>query len=73
VEKILAKRLNIVLSDEVANKISSMSVEDNQTMTEVIRQAVSLKAFVRDVLANGEKILILDPDTEKVREVVFHD
>lgn len=72
-EKILAKRLNIVLSDEVANKISSMSVEDNQTMTEVIRQAVSLKAFVRDVLANGEKILILDPDTEKVREVVFHD
>lgn len=50
-----------------------MSDEDEVTKTEVIRQAVSLKSFVRDALAKGEKILILDPETDKVREVVFHD
>lgn len=67
----MAKRLNVNLSDEVATELERMATEDGVTVTEVVRRSISTEAFLRDARSRGEKILILDPASQQMREVIF--
>jgi hypothetical protein len=36
-----------------------------------VRRSISTETFLREAQANGEKVLLLDPETQALREVVF--
>lgn len=50
--------------------INALAQERGVTKTEVIRGAIATEKFLRDAMANGEKILIEDTDG-RLRQLVF--
>ncbi len=67
----MAKRLNVNLGDEVYTTLEKMAADDGLTVTEALRRSISTEAFIREARSRGERILILDPETKEMREVVF--
>lgn len=67
----MAKRLNINLSDEVANAVVRMSEEDLMTFSDVIRRSISTEVFFREARSKGEKVMLMDPESKELREIVF--
>jgi hypothetical protein len=63
-------RLSVNLSPEVAEALRSITSRRDVTITEVVRQAISLQKYVEDALDRGAKILIAEPN-EPPRELVF--
>lgn len=48
-----------------------MAAEEGVTVTEVVRRSISTESFLRQAQAAGEKVILLDPQNQQMREVVF--
>jgi hypothetical protein len=64
-------KLSISFSPEVAKILRSLAMERGVSMTEVLRQALTTEKFLADAIKGGEKILLKDPRTKEVRELLL--
>lgn len=55
-------RLNVNLNMATADALKGLSADLGVPMTEVVRRAISIYAFVDDERARGNQILIAEPD-----------
>ena len=63
-------RATFVLSDDVEQTIRELAELDGVTMTEVGRRAVRLQQRLVEARISGERLLLQDPKSKTVREVV---
>jgi hypothetical protein len=64
----MSTRLNVNINDETAEALRQLAKEENTTVTEVVRRAVSVYKFFEDAKDSGQAIQLVDND-EKVTTV----
>lgn len=65
------QKISANLSAEVVDAIEEIARRRGVTKTEVLRHALATEKFIDDQQRNGARILIEDPDSNELREVVF--
>lgn len=63
------RRLSINISDEVAEVLRQMAERRNTTVTEVIRDAISMEKFLDEQQARGDALILRGEDGRE-REIV---
>lgn len=63
-------KLTVNLSEEVNNALKALAEEKGVTLTEVLRQAISLEQFLSKEVKEGKKI-ILEDKNGVMRQVIF--
>lgn len=48
-----------------------LAAQYSTTMTEALRRAIATEKFVRDIYADGGRLLIMDKGSDTVREVIL--
>lgn len=64
-------KLSVNLPADVVEALREMAQRENTTLTEALRRSVSTQKFVADAVQNGSKILVEDPGSKQIRQVVF--
>jgi hypothetical protein len=64
-------KLSVNLPRDVVDALREIAAEKGTTVTEALRRSVSTQKFVEDSVKGGSKILVEDPKSKTVREVVF--
>lgn len=64
------KRYVFTLPDATADTLRRVAHADGVSMSDVVRRAIRLEAYFHDVQARGERVLIQNPDTKQVRELL---
>jgi len=64
-------RLSVNLNMETALAIKRIACRSGTNVTEAIRRAISIHAFLQDEILKGRKIHTMDHDGGNVREVIF--
>lgn len=54
----MAKRVNVNFSDEVYGELSQIAKERGVTLSEVLRDAVTLEKYVTDTRREGGRLLV---------------
>ncbi|MCA9773764.1 MAG: ribbon-helix-helix protein, CopG family, partial [Myxococcales bacterium] len=55
-------KISANLSEEVVQALRELAEEKGVTMTEMLRQAISLEKFLSDQVKEGKKVLLEDKD-----------
>lgn len=63
-------RINLSVSQEVADAIEEIAVRKQITKTEVLRKAVALLAVVEQAKARNERVGLFDSDRKITTEIV---
>lgn len=63
-------RLNVNLSEDVANALRALADSKGISLTEVLRQAISTEQFLSSEVKDGGKVLIKGSNG-KLKELVF--
>ncbi|UPG92869.1 ribbon-helix-helix protein, CopG family [Luteibacter aegosomatissinici] len=63
-------KLTVNLSDDVTQALRALAAEKGISLTEVLRQAISMERFLSQEVNEGKKILIEDKDGS-MRQVIF--
>jgi predicted GIY-YIG superfamily endonuclease len=66
---VMAVKLTVNLSDEVASTLKSMADANGVTVTEQLRRAISTEKWLKDVHDEKKKVLL--ENNGKIQEVVF--
>jgi predicted DNA-binding protein len=64
-------RLSVNMSRETAESLTKLSRRQGVTKTEVIRRAVALMQFIQDESDSGRKIITMNSNEKKWRELVL--
>jgi Ribbon-helix-helix protein, copG family len=59
------------LPEESIETLRELAKKTGSSMAEVVRRAVATEKFLRDVTAEGSKILIKDKDSDILRELLL--
>jgi predicted CopG family antitoxin len=65
----MPRRVNVYFSEEVYDELAKIARERGKTVSDVLRDAVTLEKYVADTQREGGKLLVEKPDGE-TREVV---
>ena len=65
------QKISINLSEDVIKALKEMAQQDNVTMTEAIRRAISTQKFLDDAQRRGKAILLEDIETKQVERIIF--
>lgn len=63
-------RCTFLLTDDTVAVLKRIASEDGVTMSDVIRRAIRSEEFFHTARRTGERILVQDPETRQVREVL---
>lgn len=63
-------RLNITISDDLAQVLDRMADESQQSKSEVFRKALTLFEAARDGKRDGKKLALIDRDGHVATEIV---
>jgi metal-responsive CopG/Arc/MetJ family transcriptional regulator len=58
----MPKRVNVNFSDEVFGELDRIAKERGKSLSDVLRDAVTLEKYVHDTRQGGGKLLIWTPD-----------
>jgi predicted transcriptional regulator len=64
-------RMNIELSDELAETVRMLAKKRNTSISDVVRRAISLDNFFEEELSEGNTVILKNKNTDKMREVVL--
>jgi len=64
-------RMNIELSDELAETVRILAKKRNTSISDVVRRAISLDNFFEEELSEGNTVILKNKNTDKMREVVL--
>jgi predicted transcriptional regulator len=64
-------RMNIELSDELAETVRLLAKKRNTSISDVVRRAISLDNFFEEELSEGNTVILKNKNTDKMREVVL--
>ena len=64
-------RLSLNLSPVVMNTVKTIAEEEGITLTEAMRRAISMLNYIHQNKKDGNRILVEEGSTGKVREVEF--
>ena len=64
-------RMNIELSDELAETVRSLAKKCNTSVSDVVRRAISLDNFFEEELSEGNTVILKNKNSDKMREVVL--
>lgn len=64
-------RLNVNLNKETAAALKKIASSNNLNLTETIRRAIALLAFIDDEKKQGRKIQTMDKDESHKRELMM--
>ena len=64
-------RMNIELSDELAETVRILAKKRNTSISDVVRRAISLDNFFVEELSEGNTVILKNKNTDKMREVVL--
>ena len=64
-------RMNIELSDELAETVRILAKKRNTSISDVVRRAISLDNFFEEELSEGNTVILKKKNTDKMREVVL--
>jgi len=64
-------RMNIELSDELAETVRVLAKKRNTSISDVVRRAISLDNFFEEELSEGNTVILKNKNTDKMREVVL--
>ena len=64
-------RMNIELSDELAETVRILAKKRNTSISDVVRRAISLDNFFEEELSEGNTVILKNKNTDKMREVVI--
>ncbi|BDW10162.1 hypothetical protein PSHI8_02440 [Polynucleobacter sp. SHI8] len=64
-------RMNIELSDELAETVRSLAKKRNTSVSDVVRRAISLDNFFEEELSEGNTVILKNKNSDKMREVVL--
>ena len=64
-------RMNIELSDELADTVRSLAKKRNTSVSDVVRRAISLDNFFEEELSEGNTVILKNKNSDKMREVVL--
>ena len=64
-------RMNIELSDELAETVRSLAKKRNTSVSDVVRRAISLDNFFEEELSEGNIVILKNKNSDKMREVVL--
>ena len=62
-------RMNIELSDELAETVRILAKKRNTSISDVVRRAISLDNFFEEELSEGNTVILKNKNTDKMREV----
>lgn len=65
----MTHRVNVNFSDQAWQTLQTLAEQSGKTMSEVLRDAIALKAWVEGERAKGNRILI-ESNTGSVRELL---
>lgn len=65
---VMATRLSVNINDEVAGALRELASDDDTTVTEIVRRAVSVYKFFQDQNRDGKSIQLVD-NQERVEAV----
>jgi hypothetical protein len=68
-QKIIRTSMN--LPEESIETLRELAQQTGSSMAEVVRRAVATEKFLRDVAAEGSRILIKDKDSGNLRELLL--
>jgi hypothetical protein len=68
-QKIIKTSMN--LPEESIETIRDLAQRSGSSMAEAVRRAVATEKFLRDLTAEGSKILIKDKNSSTLREVIL--
>jgi hypothetical protein len=63
------RRVNVYFSDEVYSELARIAKERGKTLSDVLRDAVTLERYVADAQREGSRLLVEKADGE-TRELV---
>lgn len=63
-------KISANLSEEVVQALRELAEEKGVTMTEMLRQAISLEKFLSDQVKEGKKVLLEDKD-KKYQQILM--
>lgn len=64
-------RLSINMNDETTADLKWIAERHGRSYTETIRRMIQLARFLEDELDEGNRVLIREPETNTVRELVI--
>ena len=64
-------KISANLSEAVFDALKDTAAKKGVSMTEALRQAISHEHYFQDAVAQGHKILLEEPATGRIREVVI--
>jgi hypothetical protein len=64
-------RLSVNLSPEAAEALRELSKTNHLTVTDGVRRAISLWKVLDDAVRDGQRVEVVDPATERKRELLF--
>lgn len=63
-------RLSVNMNAETTEALRQIATEQGISYTEAIRRAISMLAFVRDIHAAGETLIVESADRKQIRKVI---
>jgi len=64
-------KISANLSDAVVNALKEIAAKRGISMTEALRQAISHEKYFQDAIDQDQKILLEEPKSGRLREVVL--
>jgi hypothetical protein len=64
-------KVTVNLPEDLAVRLRTLAESEGKTFTQALREAITLKLFVSELLASGAKVLVEQKD-KTIREIVFH-
>lgn len=65
----MATRLSVNINDETARALRELAEQDETTVTEIVRRAVSVYRFFDEARDKGQTIQLVDPKSHDVTAV----
>jgi hypothetical protein len=66
-----SKRLTVSLSEEAVAKLEWIAKSKGITLAEALRRAIATEGYILQEIGKGRQVLIRDPGSSEVRELVF--
>jgi hypothetical protein len=68
----MAVKLTVNLPDQTAEALKGIAEDRGTTVTEALRQVIESQRFLHQEVQDGNNILIQDPSTNNLRQVIFN-
>jgi predicted transcriptional regulator len=64
-------KISANLSEAVVEALRETAEKKGVSMTEALRQAISHESYFQDAVSKGQKVLLEEPKTGRLREVII--